>query len=749
MTNEFKKIQKDKETRYILETATGGASSTAGGSTVSHNLGQTQRRSASEATPTVPQKPRQGHLRPQTGGGKHRDKKKEQKSGQEKHRKPFAENDVEESGLQYHTGVKKHGEKYMKMAAAAGRRGASQAELGRLRDKYSKAYKEDSVAEGYQTNPGQADYYINDINADPDQMAFGPFANYKDAETFMYNLEPKRGVEYSIIDGDVGIYGHVAHSKNLPAGTEFDPKNPPSYINMQQGVAEERLNEFAPNRGGDDGGDSLELPLNFKGTNVLVWPKNKKYSMGDTATPFPRGERFTGKVKIKWGGPKIEAIFYLDPKDREDREAEYERVYGPQGRGYEDWLDHKWYDTTNQDIQYRFVTDWRLIPAKEPGGWPRIVDAIGQDMIDEVMTTPQNFINEIIHRDGDGRHFVEPRQSLTEGFADIVADSFEKGDKVEYHQGIWTVLDKDPAQDTLTIARDIETVDALKVSKVHNSVDEAGYYRGYERDQQRQMDAEKRRFKQAELGQELGHEDDPNFQRQLIDRDRGPWYLKINGKILRSKGELKVFDWKRGANNYALAIIKNKPELEDKIFLVRKPEDDQPDSNMKETVDHEISMASNELTSIIEDAMRLLKIIRQYSEMEGLEAWQQSKITKAADYLNAVLNNLQGDEVFSKEDHSNFNNGYGQESYNTYANGNHGRGVAEELENIDPYFEQLKQMLESEINEEAPPEAKFKRMAKHIKAGYKGSGLDKKEIAQRAFGATWKAKKRADNKAKK
>jgi len=56
------------------------------------------------------------------------------------------EEDIEESGLQYHTGVKKHGAEYMKKAAAAGREGASQAEIGRLRDKYSKAYKE-GVAE--------------------------------------------------------------------------------------------------------------------------------------------------------------------------------------------------------------------------------------------------------------------------------------------------------------------------------------------------------------------------------------------------------------------------------------------------------------------------------------------------------------------------------------------------------------------------------------------------------------------------
>jgi len=49
--------------------------------------------------------------------------------------------EVDESGLQYYTGVKKHGKEYMKKAAKAGREGASQEELGRLKDKYSKAAK--------------------------------------------------------------------------------------------------------------------------------------------------------------------------------------------------------------------------------------------------------------------------------------------------------------------------------------------------------------------------------------------------------------------------------------------------------------------------------------------------------------------------------------------------------------------------------------------------------------------------------
>jgi len=53
----------------------------------------------------------------------------------------IGEDAVEESGLQYYTGVKKHGKEYMKKAAAAGREGASQKELGALKDKYSKAHK--------------------------------------------------------------------------------------------------------------------------------------------------------------------------------------------------------------------------------------------------------------------------------------------------------------------------------------------------------------------------------------------------------------------------------------------------------------------------------------------------------------------------------------------------------------------------------------------------------------------------------
>jgi LysM repeat protein len=50
----------------------------------------------------------------------------------------YKETDVEESGLQYYTGKKKYGKDGMAKLAQAGRDGASEEELGRIKDKYKK-----------------------------------------------------------------------------------------------------------------------------------------------------------------------------------------------------------------------------------------------------------------------------------------------------------------------------------------------------------------------------------------------------------------------------------------------------------------------------------------------------------------------------------------------------------------------------------------------------------------------------------
>jgi len=85
MTKEFKKIADKSETRYVLESMTAGATGSASIAAAPGRLGKLQKR-LQELKDKVPQKPRQGPLRPQTGAGVHKNKKKDQQRGIEKHK---------------------------------------------------------------------------------------------------------------------------------------------------------------------------------------------------------------------------------------------------------------------------------------------------------------------------------------------------------------------------------------------------------------------------------------------------------------------------------------------------------------------------------------------------------------------------------------------------------------------------------------------------------------------------------------
>jgi hypothetical protein len=64
-------------------------------------------------------------------------------------------NDIEESGLQYYTGKKKYGKDGMTALAKAGREGASEEELGRIKDKFK---KEDHGPEDPKADYNQGEY---------------------------------------------------------------------------------------------------------------------------------------------------------------------------------------------------------------------------------------------------------------------------------------------------------------------------------------------------------------------------------------------------------------------------------------------------------------------------------------------------------------------------------------------------------------------------------------------------------------
>ncbi len=119
--------------------------------------------------------------------------------------------------------------------------------------------------------------------------------------------------------------------------------------------------------------------------------------------------------------------------------------------------------------------------------------------------------------------------------------------------------------------------DSMKMSELGEGFYGRSYGYNPDRDAEREWNAARRAdqdFRNRERN--AGDDGEEYYQQQLQKQrelDRGPWYIRIDGKILTVKGEKKVFDWKKGAKNYALAILKNKPELQDKIMLTKNPED--------------------------------------------------------------------------------------------------------------------------------------------------------------------------------
>lgn len=60
--------------------------------------------------------------------------------------------------------------------------------------------------------------------------------------------------------------------------------------------------------------------------------------------------------------------------------------------------------------------------------------------------------------------------------------------------------------------------------------------------------------------------------------------------------------------------------------------------------DHEVQMARSELYKIAKYAIKLHEMLKGVSEAEGIEGWQQAKITKASDYIGSVFHSLEYDQ---------------------------------------------------------------------------------------------------------
>lgn len=83
--------------------------------------------------------------------------------------------------------------------------------------------------------------------------------------------------------------------------------------------------------------------------------------------------------------------------------------------------------------------------------------------------------------------------------------------------------------------------------------------------------------------------------------------------------------------------------MNSKDFLIERS--DLPEKALSMDLDHEVQMARQQCYNAAKDAIRIHSLLKGISEMEGLEGWMQSKITKAAEYLSAVADNLEYSEM--------------------------------------------------------------------------------------------------------
>lgn len=63
--------------------------------------------------------------------------------------------------------------------------------------------------------------------------------------------------------------------------------------------------------------------------------------------------------------------------------------------------------------------------------------------------------------------------------------------------------------------------------------------------------------------------------------------------------------------------------------------------------DHEVQMARADLYKLAKYAIKLHDMLKGVSEAEGIDGWQQAKITKAADYISSVYHALDYDMKFA------------------------------------------------------------------------------------------------------
>jgi hypothetical protein len=126
------------------------------------------------------------------------------------------------------------------------------------------------------------------------------------------------------------------------------------------------------------------------------------------------------------------------------------------------------------------------------------------------------------------------------------------------------------------------------------------------------------------------------------DAKKGEWVSP--GRSLSAKDGVDMYN--RTHKNYRQYVVKNESKDENMSKAIREGLADLADMAER---DHEVQMARADLYKIAKYAIQLHDMMKNVTEADGIEGWQQSKITKAADYIGSVYHALDYDLKFSEE----------------------------------------------------------------------------------------------------
>ena len=132
---------------------------------------------------------------------------------------------------------------------------------------------------------------------------------------------------------------------------------------------------------------------------------------------------------------------------------------------------------------------------------------------------------------------------------------------------------------------------------------------------------------------------DPKSKMLFTYDDQQKKWVSRDGKI-----ELSAKDGATGFNS-----AKEKSKLESKDMDMKKVNEGLAELAGVAEKDHEVQMARADLYKIAKYAIKLHDMLKGVSETQGLEGWQQAKITKASDYISSVYHNLDYSMKFGEQ----------------------------------------------------------------------------------------------------